>query len=342
MIKIILFLIVLSKIVYAEIDFDTNAEIYLMGEKFENISTNTETEARVLTEKNIDDFNIQMEYVIKDKEQYFDVIKLKIIKKYIELEVGKNRIGWGVGQNINPSDVFNSIPTGAYYDPYFRKQGRESLIISKYFTDAMCQYVYAVKNDDLESEYGIKYKKNIYNTDIEVLYINKGENKILSQKKDNLYATNIKGTLPFWDIGIWGEYVLYQKQDIKDYVVGLERYFPKNFYTSIEYYKNGFGEKKKENYNYIYMENEKYMGEDYAILSITWEMNEKWNPNFILNKNINDKSTTSVVNIIYYFNDYIEGNLMFVGMEGESDSEYGLYKDIYGKYGISAKIKIVI
>lgn len=280
------------------------------------------------------------EYSFGDNANKIDMARIKFDFDKLVLEIGKNRIGWGVGYNFNPIDIFNSKPIGAAFDTNYLKDGRDSFIMT-YYNDqnSNLQVIYAIKkNTDMANdEIGIKYKTFIKDFSVEGVLINKS--KDITEKKDLILGGTISGSIPKLDYGIWNESAYYIDQSKLKMVVGIDNYFDK-LYVNIEYYYNGFGENKKEIYNYNLAIYGKNLAQHYIVPSVKYDINEQLSLSGFDFLNLDDMSNILGGVLNYLYDDNLEISVTPYLLIGGDNTEYGMRKLYAGSYGFDCNIKI--
>ncbi|BDU51609.1 hypothetical protein [Haliovirga abyssi] len=337
--NIITLIFFMSLIIINAADFTT--ELNLHNSYTEKAGNQSEVKGKVLFnfegEKN---YTLDGEYSFGDNINKIDMAKIKFDFDKFVLEIGRNRIGWGVGYNFNPIDIFNSKPIGAAFDTNYLKDGRDSIIMTYYNNEnSNLQAIYAIKKDNSmeNDEVGIKYKTFIKDFSVEGVIIKKS--KDISEKKDLILGGTIAGSIPKLDYGIWSESAYYTDQSKMKMVVGMDNYFDK-LYVNIEYYYNGFGENKKEMYTYILAAYGKNLAHHYFVPSLKYDLNEQTSLSGFDFLNLDDYSNILGGVLNYLYDDNIGISISPYLLIGEDDTEYGMAKSEVGSYGIDFNMKI--
>lgn len=332
--------------------YDTITELYLKGYLANNINIFTPEARVIIDDSSNEDYNLNLELALNDSDSKVDVAKIKFYFENSDLELGRNRIGWGVGTNFNPSDIFNDKPFDSAFDPYFRKEGRDSFIYTRYLDDSNIQAIYTFSStktisglvDERKPDIGLRYKKYIFDFDTEFLYISKGEHKRFigtTEKQDSLYGFNFKGNIPNTDFGIWNELIYSEEYSKAGTAFGIDTYFADKYYFNLEYYRNYRGENKKENYNPTLFSIQENVGQDYLIPALQIDFNEKFNTYTYAMINLNDSSFVIGDTMNYYYNDIISVNFGLYYQSGPEGSEYRYYSDEYGIINAGGTVKAV-
>ncbi|OQY09515.1 MAG: hypothetical protein B6I28_02845 [Fusobacteriia bacterium 4572_132] len=341
---------------------DYTTELYLNSMYTEKINLGSSVGGKVILDySEIENMQLQMECNLKDEKFKLDLAKVKFMMGQIDLEVGKNRIGWGTGYNFNPTDIFNQKPVGASFDPAFVKKGRNSIIMTNYLNETTnIQVVYGFKNNETEvseygekniakkEDYGIRIKKIIGDYDVSISAIEKGTENItlsgfgIKNKSDKILGADISGSLPILDWGIWSEIAYSKNKESIKWITGIDSYFAEDYYINVEYYYNGNGDSKKENYinnDDLYLGNP--VSKNYLTPSLKYSVNTKLEITGYSFLNMDDKSLILGGLGTYLLNDFVEIDIMPFLLIGDDDTEYGIQKKEIGDYGMNLNMKIV-
>ncbi len=321
--------------------YDIGGEIHLRGLATEE-DRESEVEGRVLFSENWEDYTLDFEYKAVDDESKIDIATVKFIGENYDFKVGRNRFGWGVGYNFNPTDIFNKVPIAAVYDSTFRKEGRDSLIWTAYIsTDDLVELAYAFPQDSMEDDYGIRYRKNFSETVVEGLYMNRGDRgELVIQDDENLVGINLKGNIGDTGWGYWNEAIYSFEGAYPKFVIGVDRFFKEKFYFNLEYYRNGMGESSKEEYNQLLIAEGEPLGKNYLIPSLLYQYSEKmeFNPYTLIN--LDDGSFQIGVPVTYYYTQDLVLEVTTVYIYGKDSSEFWIYSQEAGNLYLQANLSI--
>lgn len=302
------------------------------------------------TEDMIADLQLKLE----NEKLRINTANIKFFRKHFDITAGRQLMAWGSGYNFNPTDIFNSKPLGAAFDPGYYKNGRDALLLTYYLGDTALDLIYAASYrlksglDDKttvtekgNSGSGIRVKSNIAGFDMAISFSDAGKKEYNSAPEagDDICGLSLKGSLPEIDWGIWFEGAYFTDRKLKEWVTGLEYVYDK-FSLNIEYYYNGFGNDKKALYDTGLLLRGRLMGKNYMIPSFSWTFNEYMTGTFFTFSNLNDSGSVSGGVIDYLYSDNIEIALMPFYISGKPDSEFGMQKAISGNYGAQGMLKI--
>jgi|GEM_PF-4382287 len=272
-----------------------------------------------------------------------------------DLVIGRQQVGWGVGYAVNPVDVINPRPIGATFDPTFVRDGRDAVAVKHYFDNlSNVELIYAaelIETKDYEgtpldlyfkSDAGIKAKTNFHNFDVSASYIDRGERTFdeVVQPADRVWGLEIAGTVPVIDWGIWNESAYYSDAQKLEMVLGADYYWG-DYHFTCEYYYNQFGSTERTEYDFSQLMTGRFLAQDYLIASLMWAYNEKLAFTGFGFWNMNDAGLIGGGVVDYSFNDNLEFIFMPYVLKGGSDTEVGLQKSVFGRYGAEAMIKWV-
>lgn len=332
------------------LSFETITELYIKTYLAKDIDTFSPEARLIIDENSMEDYELNLELIIDDDDSELDLARVKFYLDESDLELGRNRIGWGVGTNFNPSDIFNDKAFDSAFDPYYRKEGRDSIIYTKYFNNSNLQALYTFTqektilnmNDERSPDFAFKYKKNILDYDIELIFISKGEHLRyigITEEADSIYGFNFKGDIPNSDFGIWNEMIYSEEENDIGAAFGIDLYFAEKFYFNLEYFRNYKGEDKKSEYDFTLLSLQENIGQNYLIPALKVEFTEKLSTYTYLMLNLDDNSLIIGDTMDYYYNDIISINFGLYYILGSEGSEYGYYSDEYGVINAGGSIK---
>ncbi|MBN1622429.1 MAG: hypothetical protein JW871_07560 [Endomicrobiales bacterium] len=338
---------------------DLTSEVILSAVSAKKSEASSDISGRIFL-KLLDKKNIvsDIHYQYEDSKHRLNVAYVKFLKGKFDLVVGRQLMAWGSGYNFNPTDIFNSKPLGAAFDPVYYKTGRDAVTLTSYHFGAMTDFVYAagysIENEvssDItidetgKEDFGLRIKKNVSDFDIALSYTKLGEREFevngteYTDNDDNVFGVSIKGSIPKIDWGIWLEAARFNDQEKDEFVTGLE-YIYDRWTFNCEYYYNGFGSKNKANYDVNLLFKGRTLGVDYIVPSASYLFSEKLTITGFVFSNLNDSSTIIGSVADYFYNDIIEIAILPFAVFGDSSSEYGSQKESVGDFGVQGLIKL--
>jgi len=358
-IYILLIFIIILNLAFG-VDYTT--ELYLNSSYLEKTNLTSNIAGKVILDySEIENMQLQMECNLKDESVKLDLAKVKFMMGKYDLELGRNRVGWGTGYNFNPTDIFNQKPVGASFNPSFNKKGRDSIILTNYLNETISiQVIYGFENNETEvteygekniikkEDYGIRIKKIIGNYDVSISVIERGMENIIipgrgiKNESDKIFGADITGSLPIIDWGIWSEIAYSKNNKSAKWITGIDNYFGDDYYINVEYYYNGDGDSKKEDYinnDDFYLGNP--VAKNYIIPSLKYTINTKAEIIGYSFINLDDKSLILGGLGTYLLNASVEIDAMPFLLIGEDDTEYGMQKKEIGDYGANLNVKVV-
>jgi len=252
--------------------------------------------------------------IIIDNENNYDGIKkdnkneTTIYRGYVKYSdevnlviIGKQRVPFGVGKVWNPTDIFNPIDATAIETN--EREGVESI-----------RYEYAineVSNLDItiaKDKQALRVKGYIDIADFAAILL-KDQNK-----NQTIYGYEMQGELYESGIELRSEGGYFQNKDAKNYeefIVGVEYGFENSLTLLGEYKYNSLN------------------NQDYLATNISYTISPLLTFNTLLLKNIDDKSTLSLVKFDYSLSDEMELNFGTYLYSGDKNSEYGSLDNSY-------------
>ncbi|MFH1428355.1 MAG: hypothetical protein ABIH39_01295 [Candidatus Margulisiibacteriota bacterium] len=333
---------------------DLTSELVISGADAQYIPMTTHTYGTIFARLiDTDKVTSELHYQFGDNKQNINVAYVKFMRGNIDITVGRQLMAWGSGYNFNPTDIFNSKPLGAAFDPAYTKTGRDAITLDSYWDGLIAEVIFApgyyresiydastTITENGQEDWGVRLKKNLFNYDITLSYVRLGQRTYNGaiESSDDLYGISAKGSLPVLDWGVWLEAAQYTQQRQYELTCGLE-YFWGDWTFNLEYFRNGFGNADKTAYDLSYLLRGRTLGRDYLIPSVSLVIDEKLTLSGFAFYNINDTSSITGGVIDYFYNDTIEIVFMPFFINGDSSSEYGLQKAAYGDYGVQYFIK---
>jgi hypothetical protein len=344
--KAFVFALVFFSFTPLALSMDLITELKYQGFDTEKIDFEDEFLGRVtLKDEFREDYSFFLEYKFGEGADRIDAGQVKIMKKNLDFEIGRNRIGWGAGYNLNPTDIFNEVSAGSSYDPTYVKSGRDSIIVTKYAGEDSFQGIYAKKdNPEKGEDYGIKYRTSLSEYDIDAVYIHKGRRTTEwgeDEEKDDIIGGDVSTSIPGLDYGIWLEAAYYLRRDDLVYIAGIDNYFGEKYRVMVEYLYYGLGEDEKESYDINRIFAGQPAGKSYLMPSVTYEYSEKTTLTGYCYVNTQDYSYLLGATVSYLYSDHIDINLMPFYAGGKKESEYGILGEGLGSIGVSLVIRAV-
>ncbi|MFC1887230.1 hypothetical protein ACFLYK_00300 [Candidatus Cloacimonadota bacterium] len=330
-------------------------------EEYDDPETNLNGEVMLYL---LDEDNITADaaFRVGDDGNYFNRARVKLIQSWWDLALGRQQIGWGNGYNFNPTDIFNAKPLGAAFDPAYAKRGRDSVILTTYWSDILCMeviYGFAVSSEtDMDGiniyrktdwDLGGKLKTNLFDYDLAFTFtytdyrtrsINDYFQEVLEPRK--LAGISLVGSLPVIDFGVWLEGTYDIETEDYEFITGTEYVFLEDYTLNIEYYRNSSGEPEYENYDFNRMFFGELLAQDYLIPSLRYVASEKLEMSAFAFQNLNDSSSSLGLVFDYYYNDYVDFIITPLYLNGCRESEFGIQKELIGNYGIDLKVRLFL
>ncbi len=285
---------------------------------------------------------------ISDSSDYLvthtlDRAYLTIRAKSLTLLVGRQRIAWGVARFISPIDLFNPFSPIAIDKE--EKQGTDALVTELslgQFTGMSLVLAPTLPMD--EASYAARFYTNLYNYDFSVM-VGRFSNR-------EVYGLDFSGQIG--SVAIWGEAALYMddvraihavadpsspfgfslRESRREYVraaLGAQYIFPNTLSFLVEYYYNGKGETKKENYDLgaALTGAEPVLAQNYLFSTVSYEFTPLCNGTFLTAYNIDDGSVLLGPSVDYSLTQNLYLTLgAQIGL-GEEATEYGERPGLY-------------
>lgn len=187
------------------------------------------------------------------------------------LTLGRQRIAWGTGYVWNPTDVINKfIPSFTISEE--ERQGVDGIRLEVPWSWAQkFEAFYLTDQDYLKTKKGMKYRTNLFEYDLSLGYIDLGEDK------GHLYGFDYAGE--FVGLGIRGEFAFMtptREADYTQYCLGANYTLDNGWLLDGEYYFNGAGARKKEDYDWsaLYAGDIKQLAREYVYFGLSKVLNE--------------------------------------------------------------------
>jgi hypothetical protein len=244
---------------------------------------------------------------------------------------------------------------GASFDPTFMKDGRNAILISSYWNSTSLDLIYAFPlekdwdfiKETRDFDTGARLKTYLFDYELALSYVyqskfqHKIENQTINENHfKSIFGVAAGGSIPVFDIGLYGEGIYEKEVEEFQYVIGSETIFKEDFTFILEYYYNGFGVKNKIQYDFNNLFLQKALAKQYLTPSLQYIWNETFTSTAFCFLNLNDKSSFLGMTLNYLYNDSIELIALPLLLLGEKDSEYGMQKEEIGSYGIELIVKM--
>ncbi len=290
---------------------------------------------------------------------------IKLYFKPFDLFLGKQTIAWGTGYAFNPTDIWNRKSP---LDPNAPKAGVNAFRMEIPFGSVSGLSLVAAPGADFEhSSGGLRLKWNIGGFDLSVsgMRVVNTDLKLINQilpeinPEDTVgdeYMTMLYETISaisdrkiiagidlagqIGDVGVWAEAAVinpvYADMKYSDFDsiyaqvdAGLDYSFGNGLYLMLEYYYNGLGQFKSENYSYrdfIYMFSGEIagFGQNYLFSGFRKDFLDYFAFSLFGLGNLNDQSAMLLPGIDYDFHDNITVKLSGqIGIGEKEKTEYG-------------------
>lgn len=248
----------------------------------------------------------------------WDRAYVKLYYPQVDITLGKQRIAWGTGYIWNPTDALNPFTLSFAVS----EEDEEDEIAARFeipLGEASHVDVFAIAGKEWRSTTkAIKYKTNIDDYDISVNYVDQG---------DAGFQFGIDGVGELFGLGIRKEIALVSSAETNRYfkfVFGADYTFENGWYINTEYFFNGLGKKKKEDYDWTsYLAgNIQQLGMDYFYLGFQKALDELTTINLSILMNADDMSHLVYPSISYNMWQDVDVSLEALFYGGASGSEY--------------------
>ena len=263
---------------------------------------------------------------------------LKLYFKPFDLFMGRQMIAWGTGYAFNPTDIWN---TKSPLDPNAPKLGVNAIRAEIPFGSVSGLTLVASPGADFEhSSAGFRLKGNLGGFDFSLcgMRVNTVDMEFLGLPKKIMAGADLAGQIG--DVGVWAECAVinpkYEGMEYSDFDslytqvdVGLDYNFVNGLYVMLEYYYNGLGQYKSENYgarDFMNMFGGEMSGfaQNYLFGGLRKDFLDHYVFAFFALGNLNDQSAMLLPELEYNFHDNLA--LKFSGQIGVGDekkTEYG-------------------
>jgi hypothetical protein len=248
----------------------------------------------------------------------WDRAYIKVNLPQADLTLGQQSIAWGTGYIWNPTDVLNPFTLSFAVS----EEDEEDEIAFRFEVplgevDGIDGFIVGGERWQ-DSIKAIKRKTNVYNYDWSVSFVDLGANGFQ-------FGFDLAGEL--FDLGVRNEIALISPSAANRYFKsswGLDYTFENGWYINTEYFFNGGGQKKKENYDWTnYLDGEiNQLAMDYFFFGFRKNLDELTIINLSIILNADDMSHIVYPALNYNFAENIDVSLEGLFPGGEMGSEY--------------------
>ena len=256
----------------------------------------------------------------------------------LDFFVGRQAVSFGSARFINPTDVL--VPYALTRIDKETREGVDALRLKVPISE-MGEFdtgvVFGKQGKNRNNAYYLNVKYPVLNWDTSVMVMQFRENMLL--------GLDLQGEIS--GVGIWFESAHVRIKDSGDYnrsSMGLDFNFPWDLYTFVEYYYNGAGTAKSEDY-YSNSSTKPYtdggvylLGRHYLTFGLTYEISPLIGFSQSVIVNLNDSSFLFSPKIEYniFKNQYIDFGI-FLGIGEASSNQFNLQSE-FGAYQDSAYV----
>jgi hypothetical protein len=266
---------------------------------------------------------------------------LKLYFKSFDLFIGRQMIAWGTGYAFNPTDIWNAKSP---LDPNAPKLGVNAIRVEIPFGSISGLTLVASPGADFEhSSAGFRLKGNLGGFDLSLcgMRVMTVDMEFLGLPRKIMAGADLAGQIG--NVCVWAEGAVinpvYDGMEYTDFDslyaqvdAGLDYNFANGLYIMLEYYYNGLGQYKSENYGYRDFMN-MFGGEmsGFAQNYILGGLRKDFLDHFVFALfalgNLNDQSAMLLPELEYNFHDNI--SLKFSGQIGVGDEKKTEYGGVY-------------
>ncbi|SHK57714.1 hypothetical protein [Rhodothermus profundi] len=249
---------------------------------------------------------------------YLDRLSLRRSFTWGRLELGRQRIAWGVGRLWNPVDFFNPLA------PF------EFARVEKNGADAFSLRYYLGLLSDLELVYNPEHHGRWHN--VAFRWRTHAGTYDLAFVGAILRRRATVGLTAAGNLGMAGARaeLLWEQGRAISLVLGLDHQFAPRWYGLVEYYRNGRGAARPEAYDWLALARGEavQVGRDELALMLQYELHPLVRLQALHLRNLNDQSFYTGFQLTWLATQAVD--LVLGGWLGEGDrlSEYGLLPDV--------------
>jgi len=240
-----------------------------------------------------------------------------------EVTIGRQRIAWGTGFVWNPTDLLNPFnPAAVELD---EKQGVDAVHAVVPLGDlSRIEAIYAPGRDRLKSSAALRLNTNWRDYDVSLMAGNFQDDHVLGAD----YAGSVGGA------GFRGEVAYTWRESDTDFlraIVNADYNFAQDFYTFVEFYYNGQGASKKDNYDLSDLRSGRTfnLARYYGAISVNKAVTPLLQAGVYVILNLVDGSTLLGPLLTYSLADNLELALNLYVTTGADDTEYGAFSTTY-------------
>lgn len=265
--------------------------------------------------------------IVDDKNLYWKLIFHRAFLSYytnlVDFWIGRQRFAWGTGKFWNPTDLLNPYnPTQIERE---ERVGTDALSLDFHLgTVSKSTIVYAPRSTYHNSSLAGRFKTTIKSYDLSFLFGKFGPRKTL--------GFDFYGYVG--DGGIYAEGAYNWNKGLSDFfsfVLGGEYRLANGLYLDVEYFYNGRGKRKSEDYdwNKLFSAEILSLSQNYLNLSLGYDITPLWRVEDYTIINLNDQSLFTAPRISYSLSAdlYLDLGIQFFG--GAKQDEYGRLSDVY-------------
>lgn len=249
----------------------------------------------------------------------------------LRIIAGKQRLYWGVARVFRPLDVFNPIN---FFEPGYERPGSNAFLGYIALGRLTSMRAIFVPEYTLEKSFsGVRVGSHFFENDVGLNVMHR------AQERKTILGAEMTGEL---EVGYWGEFS-YVWEDTLDYAqvsIGIDYTFPFMMYTMFEYFFDGSGETKPDNYDFlkIIRGERTTLAQQYLYMTVSAMHNPFLRPAMNAIINFNDGGFILIPQIYYavYENaEIVSGMNIFIGSD---ESEFRNITPYNGAVYIWAKV----
>lgn len=248
----------------------------------------------------------------------WDRAYFKLFFPCVDVTLGQQKIAWGTGYIWNPTDVLNPFTLS-----FAVKEEDEQDVLAVRFEVPLGELsgfdAFALTNNTWEqTTKGFRAKTNFEDHDVSISYVDLGAQG---------FQLGFDAAGEIFGLGVREEIALVSPRTSNRYykfVLGGNYTFENGWYVDLEYFFNGAGNKKKENYdwtNYL-AGNINQLGMDYLYLGSSKNLDEITTLKLSLLYNLDDLSHIIYPSFTRNVHQNVDVSLEAMITEGEAGSEY--------------------
>ncbi|MFH1542084.1 MAG: hypothetical protein ABIE84_03220 [bacterium] len=242
----------------------------------------------------------------------WDQVYIKAYSKTGNITIGKQRIAWGTGYIWNPTDVAN--PQTLSFAVREEDETNVQALRAELPLDELSGIdAFVLTDSDWRSaRKGVRLKTNVNSFDFSVSHVDFG---------DGGFQLGCDSAGELFGFGVRHELAMISEVRTNVYirsVWGVDNTLPDGFYVNAEYYFNGQGGKKKEDYDWA----TSIRGMDYLYLGVRKLFDEIRSVSYSAIINLDDLSYIFYPSYSQSLSDNLDLNLEAMILGGDNGSEY--------------------